>query len=289
MLTTLREELRLLREELEVKDKTIAALTRKVVSSGNAFVATNESPNRDTSASACEESHVISTVEELDDALSRSSAPFVRIIINASTPLTLLCRHTIASHRVVEMIGHPVVEAAHANNTLQPRVHVIGGLSVERGGRLFATGIEFTASSIDAPCVSVSGKESFVSLTNCALRGGRDGVFVSGGAACHMSSCDIADNIRGVFESFKCRVRGTRCRFTRNHYHCVLLGTRHQQDLLALDHQFPECEFGQLGSKGDVVFDYNPVADLYSKVYQGGVCVVLTESSSTEGLAQSTF
>lgn len=170
------------------------------------------------------------------------------------------------------------------------RCTIVGSISVSKGAKLVLNGGIDVQATEGMPCIEVVGAQFKVCASADApvvLRGGRDGVYLSGGGQCHLTHCHLCENGRGLFEGFRCQATLQNCRFTRNTFHCVLLGdrTRRHEDVISAfvsseNVHAPESE----GTRGDFVFSYNPVLDTYEEVYKDGRVVVLS-SNNTLGLS----
>ena len=76
-----------------------------------------------------------------------------------------------------------------------------------------------------SPAVSGKGAGTLVTLSNCIITGGREGLHLSGRSSALCRRCTFVGNVRGIFESFQCTATVTDgCVFIGNGFHMVLLG-----------------------------------------------------------------
>jgi hypothetical protein len=172
---------------------------------------------------------------------------------------------------------------------------IVGAVSITKGAKLVLNGGITLRGDEGMPCVEVSGANSRFKV--CAseaapvvLTGGRDGVYLSGGAQCELTYCAVEGNHRGIFEGFRCKAVVEKCRFTKNLFHCVLLGDRSRcrSDIIASYASSNELVSSDY-VRGDYVFSYNPVCDIYEEVHKDGGIVVLASSNNTLGLTDPSW
>ena len=165
---------------------------------------------------------------------------------------------------------------------------LLGHLRVKSGVHLTLTDVIIQASVSNRPCLEVQGANAQVSMVGCTVVGGRDGVMLSGGASCSATKCCFKDNSRGVFESFRCTFKATRCEFVNNYFHMVLLSqpkhTERAHSVMESGHTF-------VGERtlGDIALSYNPVIDSYGEVYKDGSVRVLTPTQNTTNLVDPSW
>ena len=198
---------------------------------------------------------------------------------------------------------HSLVEPG----TPPPEIH--GHLAIRGGAHVALRGVVLVATSPDRPVLELASKSALV-MCDCVVRGGRDGVYVSGEGAATLAGCTVQGNTRGVFEMHRCRVLLANCRFVDNTFHAVLLATaaRHNAAAKAKPHAPPSssspppagapgphschtagCSFA--GGRGDVCTAYNPVADEYARVFRAatGVELSLATDERTTNLVDPTW
>lgn len=162
---------------------------------------------------------------------------------------------------------------------------LIGNFQVRDSSRVSARGIRFVSSSLHAPCFHVSGENTCLQLDGCALSSGRDGIFLSAGASCHLSGCCVAENVRGGFEGFNCNLSALNCTFQNNVFHLVLLSKPGDTSRIREVYGCENCFLGDPPqSRADIALRYNPVTDYYDCLYRNGHAVVLTPQESTTNL-----
>lgn len=202
--------------------------------------------------------------------------------------------------------GSPsVVLAPHTTFTLLPhpfqlrdrRIVLFGGPGTRleaslalRSSTLHASDIVFFAPSGSLPVFDVGGHSQVV-LSNCTAEGGRDGVYLSGDSSCQLRHCRMVRNIRGLFEGLGCTAECKGTEFSGNVFHAVLLGgarCTHERAQLFTSPQ-GDGNTVDTSSRADVVFQYNPMLDVYSDCIKAGRPVVLTAEESTANLCDESW
>ena len=175
------------------------------------------------------------------------------------------------------------------------RCTIVGSLSILKGAKLVLNGGITVQGTEGVPCVEVAGANSRfkVCATSAApvvLKGGRDGVYLSGGAQCELTHCTLEGNCRGLFEGFRCKAIVAKSCFLNNLFHCVLLGdrTRCRSDIIS-SYATANNLVSSDTVRGDYVFSYNPVLDIYEEVHKDGGIVVLASSNNTIGLSNPSW
>lgn len=164
------------------------------------------------------------------------------------------------------------------------------------------SGVRLVGTSPSLPVIDASSQSS-VSLQDCTLEGGRDGVYLSLSSNANLDRCVVQQNIRGLFEGHHCRASCRGSTFRNNFFHCVWLSkpASHSRvkDFVSppQSNVFDADEHGSSSSdddevrkcRGDVAFQYNPVEDSYADVLKNGKPVVLTSEQSTTNLSDPSW
>ena len=172
----------------------------------------------------------------------------------------------------------------------EKRIEIVGAAALTAsfklsdGASLSMNEVQLVSHAPSLPAVEASG--SIVMLANCTIRGGRDGVYLSSGSHLTCTRCRFEGNARGVFEGFRCAIHLAENTFENNLFHLVLLSSASHKRVEEV--QLTNSFAGER-TRGDVVFQYNPVSDHYSDIFRGGVPVVLTEEHSTANLVDPTW
>ena len=104
-------------------------------------------------------------------------------------------------------------------------VRVVGTWRLTDRARVHAHDIEFDGDGTEcAPLFLLSSGASLTSH-NCLLCGAREAVYLSSSTQVVLTQCQIAGNVRGIFESFRSHCRMIGCEFAANAFHAVLLSS----------------------------------------------------------------
>jgi hypothetical protein len=196
----------------------------------------------------------------------------------------------------------------------QRGVRIVGPWKVLNHSRFTVTGV--TLEGVPHPRwkrpVISAMNASTVTLRDCCVRGGREGIHLAGKSHGLIWNTTFTDNARGIFESFECGVQMRGCTFAENLFHHVLLGDHALQtspaarearirDVAAGNNTFDTAppgtspfaaaaknESGTV-SRADVCFDYNPVKDRHSALYTRGIAHELPKPLRSAGLVDPTW
>jgi hypothetical protein len=211
----------------------------------------------------------VSTDDELRSALERALSS---IVVGDGAPVTL-------AHPPV-LDGRSRVLTGGCGSTL------VGSIALKNGSELSARGLNFIGMSLDDPVIAASS--SMVTLADCVVCNGRDGVHLSGASTAALSRCRVDDNVRGVFESARCAVTLEQCKLENNTFHMVLLG-KPGGDPVKLNASQIAAGNTFRGGRGCVAAMYNPITDTYGAVAKGGAAVMLSEDESTTNLVDPAY
>jgi len=250
-ITRLESEIASLRVELQAKNNTIAALLAGATSvAGEIVVPTIEE---------------VATGDLMEQSLRRNRT----------------CKFRIRSDQPFVLLPSPFQLEKHSVEIYGPG-SITCNLKLTQNTALYLHNVRLIAHDSSRPVIDAHG--GTVSLVDCIVEDGRDGVYLSGGAHLRDERTTYTNNKRGVFRGFRCKWTPKHSTFRHNIFHAVTLGESHDRV-----GQLQDAGVVFVGGRGDVVFQYNPVADHYGEVFKHGSVIVLTEEEATLNLVDPTW
>lgn len=113
--------------------------------------------------------------------------------------------------------------SASTNTELNERIKIVGNWKLSQRVKFHSHDLDYSGDENETLSLFFLSSGASLVAHNCYLGDSREAVYLSSSTSATLTQCQICNNVRGIFESYRSMNKLIGCQFIENYFHLVLL------------------------------------------------------------------